>query len=491
MTTPGIDACLLARFDGTAPPPWLRRWLDAGLAGVVLFAGNIAGPEQLRTLVAQLREHNPDVLIAVDEEGGIVTRMEAAAGSSYPGNAALGALDEVALTGDIAGSIGALLARSGLSLNLAPVADLDGNPANPVIGVRSFGSDPVRVARHTAAFVTGVQDSMVGACAKHFPGHGRTAADSHLELPAVAATLPELLATDLVPFLAAIEAGVSCVMTAHVVYPAIDDVPATLSARLLSGVLRGDLGFDGVIVTDALDMAAIGDGAGSAAGAVAAMAAGADLLCLPAAPVAQRRARDTLKAALSDGELSRQRVTKAADRAAALARWVRPAPACDPDPALGAAAARRALLVDGPVASLTTAPFVLDAGGRMSVQLEDSAASLLGLLRERLPGTDGARLTGPADPQLLDRHLQASAGRPLVVVVRDAHRHEWQRQLLCRALAANPDAVVVGTGSVHDRGLAGRAYLGTRGASRASLTAAADLLAGRYSPGRGIDGLGT
>jgi Glycosyl hydrolase family 3 N terminal domain len=123
--TDGIDGCLLARFSGPAPP-WLRRWLDGGLAGVVLFAGNIAGPDQLRSLVAQLREHNPDVLIAVDEEGGIVTRMDEATGSSYPGNAALGAVDDVALTGQIAQSIGAMLAAAGLSLNLAPVTDLDG-----------------------------------------------------------------------------------------------------------------------------------------------------------------------------------------------------------------------------------------------------------------------------------------------------------------------------------------------------------------------------
>jgi beta-N-acetylhexosaminidase len=487
---PGIEACLLARFDGTTLPPWVRRWLDAGLAGVVLFAGNIAGPHQLRSLVAQLRAHNPDVLIAVDEEGGIVTRMEADTGSSYPGNAALGAVDDPDLTGEIARSIGAMLARTGVNLDLAPVADLDGNPANPVIGVRSFGADPARVAAHTAAFVTGVQVSKVGACAKHFPGHGRTAADSHQQRPAVSVTLPELLATDLVPFRAAIEAGVRCVMTAHVVYPAIDDVPATLSRRLLGDVLRNELGFDGVIVTDALGMAAIGDGPGSAAGAVAALAAGTDLLCLPAAPMAQRRARDTLSAALSGDELSASRVAEAADGVAALAQWARPVQANAPDPVLGAAAARRALLIDGPVAALAAAPIVLDAGGRMSVQLEDSAASLLGLLRQRLPGTDGARLTGAAEPRWLDARLRAAAGRPLVVVVRDAHRHEWQRRLLGRALAARPDALVVGTGTVHDRALAGRAYLGTRGASRASLTAAADLLAGRIPVGGSTDGLG-
>ena len=474
----GIEGCLLARFDGVVPPPWLLQWLDDGLAGVLLFAGNLSGPEQTRSVVRQLRSHNPHVLIAVDEEGGLVTRVEAASGSSYPGNAALGAVDDVTVTSAVAQSIGAMLAECGISLNLAPVADLDDNPVNPVIGVRSFGADPARVAAHTAAFVTGLQANMVAACAKHFPGHGRAGADSHVTLPSVAATLPELLATDLVPFRAAIEAGVRSVMTAHVMFPAIDEVPATLSRRLVSEVLRRELGFDGVVITDALGMAAIGDSAKTASGTIRAMAAGADLICLPADEAAQQRARDTLAAAFYGGVLSPDRVAEAAARVRALADWAHPDPVAAPDPALGAAVARRAMLAEGAVAPLIAPPYVLDAGGRMSAQLEDSAASLLGLLRARLPGTEGVVLRGAADLAALDERIAAAAGRPLVVVVRDAHRHDWQRELLVRSLAARPDVRVVATGATHDRALAGPWYLGTRGGSRASLIAAADVLTG-------------
>ncbi len=474
----GIEGCLLARFDGVVPPPWLLRWLDDGLAGVLLFAANLGSPEQTRSVVSQLRSHNPHVLIAVDEEGGIVTRVEAAHGSSYPGNAALGAVNDVTVTRAVAQSIGAMLADRGISLNLAPVADLDGNPANPVIGVRSFGADPARVAAHTAAFVTGLQANMVAACAKHFPGHGRAAPDSHVTLPSVAATLPELLATDLVPFRAAIEAGVRSVMTAHVVFPAIDEIPATLSRRLVTDVLRRELGFDGVIITDTLGMAAIGDSAKTASGAIRAMAAGADLICLPADEGGQLRARDTLAAALCDGVLSSDRMAEAAARVRALADWARPNPVAAPDLALGAAVARRAMLAEGAITPLRTPPYVLDAGGPISTQLEDSAASLLRLLRERLPGTEGIRLAGPADLAGLDERIAAAVGRPLVVVVRDAHRHDWQRELLRRSLAARPDARVVATGTTHDRDLAGPWYLGTRGGSRASLLAAANVLTG-------------
>jgi beta-N-acetylhexosaminidase len=475
----GIEGCLLARFSGVVPPPWLLQWLDDGLAGVLLFAANLGSPEQTRSLVKQLRSHNPHVLIAVDEEGGIVTRVEAASGSSYPGNAALGAVDDVTVTRAVAQSIGAMLAERGISLNLAPVADLDGNPANPVIGVRSFGADPARVAAHTAAFVKGLQANMVAACAKHFPGHGRAAADSHLTVPSIAATLPELLATDLVPFRAAIEAGVRSVMTAHVVFPAIDEIPATLSRRLVTDVLRRELGFDGVIITDALGMAAIGDSAKTASGAIRAMAAGADLICLPADETAQQRAKDTLTAAIFGGVLSPDRVVEAAARVRALADWAHPEPLAAPDRALGATVARRAVLAEGAITPLRTPPYVLDAGGRMSAQLKDSAASLLGLLRERLPGTQGIRLSGPADLAGLDERIAAAAGRPLVVVVRDAHRHDWQRELLHQSLAARPDARVVATGTTHDRALAGPWYLGTRGASRASLLAAVNLLTGQ------------
>jgi beta-N-acetylhexosaminidase len=243
-------------------------------------------------------------------------------------------------------------------------------------------------------------------------------------------------------------------------------------------VLRRELGFDGVIITDALGMAGIGDGAKRAAGAIRAMAAGADLICLPSEEAAQLRARDTLAAAFHGGVLSADRVAEATTRVRALADWARPHPVAAANPALGAAVARRAMLAEGATTPLRTPPYVLDAGGRMSSRLDDSAASLLGLLRERLPGTEGIQLTGPADLAGLDERIAAAAGRPLVVVVRDAHQYNWQRELLHRSLTARPDARVVATGTMHDRALAGPWYLSTRGGSRASMLAAANVLTG-------------
>jgi beta-N-acetylhexosaminidase len=467
---------MLARFHGTTPPDWLRRWLDEGLGGVLLFAANIAGPEQLCALTADMRTHNPDVLIAADEEGGIVTRVEARTGSSYPGNAALGAVDDTGLTRRVAASIGAMLAEGGVNLDVAPAADIDSNPANPIIGVRSFGADPGRVAAHTAAFVDGIQSHLVAACAKHFPGHGRADTDSHVVLPVVGASLQQLHDTDLVPFRAAIGAGVRSVMTAHVVFPEIDTVPATISRRFLAGLLREELGFDGVIITDALEMAAIGDSEASAEGAVAALAAGADLLCLPGEWAAQRHARDTLASAVRRGVVPRARVEESAARVRALAAWARASPVSAPEPAVGAEAAARALLVQTARLPLADLPYVIDAGGRMSGALDDTAASLLGVLRSRAPGVDGIRLTEP--PADLDAIIARAHGRPLLLAVCDAHRRPWQRDLMSGVLARRPGTLVVGTGTTRDAALADGNYLGTRGSGRANLEAVADVLLG-------------
>jgi len=470
----GLDTCMLARFHGTAPPDWLRRWLDDGLGGVLLFAGNITGPEQLLTLTEELRAHNPGVLIAADEEGGIVTRVEARTGSSYPGNAALGAVDDTSLTRRVAASIGAMLAGGGINLNLAPDVDVDSNPANPIIGVRSFGADPVRVAAHGAAFTAGVQSHRVAACAKHFPGHGRTNTDSHVVLPVVGASLQELRDTDLVPFRAALGAGVRSVMTAHVVFPEVDTVPATISRRFLSGLLREELGFGGVVITDALEMAAIGDSEASAEGAVAALAAGADLLCLPGEWAAQQRARDTLASAVRRGVVPRTRVEESAARVRALAEWAQASAVSAPEPEAGADAAARGLLVRAPGLPLAGLPYVIDAGGRMSGMLDDTAASLLGVLRSRAPGVDGIRLTElPGD---LDAVIARAQGTPLLLVVCDAHRRPWQQDLIGGVLARRPGTLVVGTGSTHDAALADGNYIGTRGSGRANLAAVADVL---------------
>lgn len=281
-----ILGTLLPGFLGPTLPGWLASLLRRGLAGVCLFGQNIETPAQTRRLTDAIVAANPDAIIAIDEEGGDVTRLHYRTGSPYPGNAVLGRLDDRSLTRASGAEVGQALREAGCNVTFAPSVDINSNPDNPVIGVRSFGTDPARVAAHGAAWIEGLQTSGVAATAKHFPGHGDTDADSHVALPRVDRSLAALNDREIVPFRAAIRAGTELVMTSHILLPQLDpDRPATMSPVIL-GSLRDDLGFDGVIVTDALDMAgaqAALDPAspqGLPGAALASLAAGCDLLCL-------------------------------------------------------------------------------------------------------------------------------------------------------------------------------------------------------------------
>ncbi|MGK5442411.1 glycoside hydrolase family 3 protein [Micromonospora sp. URMC 105] len=485
----GLAAAVLQPgFVGTTPPEWVCRWLGEGLGAVVLFARNVVDPGQLAALTATLRAERPDVLVAIDEEAGDVTRIESALGSSRPGNFALGAVDDPALTEEVARDLGVDLARLGVTLNYAPDADVNNNPANPVIGVRSFGADPQLVARHTAAWVRGLQSAGVAACAKHFPGHGDTQVDSHHDLPRIGADRARLDAGELVPFRAAVAAGVQAVMTGHLLVPALDEeLPATLSPRILGDLLRDELGFSGVVVTDAVEMRAVTDRYGFTGAAVRALAAGADAICVGgerADEDAARHLRDAIVAAVVAGELPEERLAEAAKRVGQLAAWTvaaradRPSAAGSPadGSAVGLAAARRALRVSGAATALPlVAPaHVVEFSPPRNIAIGPETpwgiAAPLAALR---PGTTSARFAEaevPAEP------TAGAGGRPVVLVVRDLHRHDWMRDAVERALTARPDAVVVELGVPEL--VVGRVHVATHGATRAGARAAAELLAG-------------
>lgn len=468
-----VDACMLLSFDGTTVPDDLVPWLQRGLGAVILFGQNITDRAQVAALVADLRRHAPDLLVGIDEEGGDVTRLDALAGSAYPGNRALGHVDDVVLTSDVAASIAADLAAVGINLTFAPVADVVTDPRNPVIGVRSFGSDPALVARHARAAVEGLQRVGVAACAKHFPGHGATTLDSHTDLPRVTGDLATIRARDLPPFEAAIAAGVRAIMTAHVVYEELDEVPATVSRRILTGLLREELGFDGVIVTDALKMAAIRDTIGVAEGAVQALAAGADLLCIDVDLAGQREAREAVLAAVREGRVDRTQLGASAARVHALQASSRPVRGPTGNPDIGLRAARRALVLDCRRLPLPSAPYVIDAGARPIAGIDGTSAGLLAALQRRDPATRGTVVHPPADVGPL---LEQADDRPVVLAVRDAHRQADQRALLEDVLAARPDAIVVGCGTADDAPLAAGRYIGTLGRARVNLQAAAEIL---------------
>ncbi|MBT8161980.1 MULTISPECIES: glycoside hydrolase family 3 protein [Arthrobacter] len=313
---------LMPGFTGIAVPVWILDAYDAGLAAVCLYGTNVASPVQLRELCAGLRSHAPNSLIAVDEEGGDVTRLHYRTGSNQPGNAVLGRLDDVELTAASASAIGHELAGLGINLNLAPDADVNSAADNPVIGVRSFGAEPDLVARHTAAWIRGLEDAGVASCAKHFPGHGDTTTDSHLSLPKVTADAATLDVRELAPFRALVAAGGATVMTSHILVEALDsDHPATFSSRILQDLLRGRMGFEGVIITDALDMAGASAQTGVPEAAVRALMAGADLLCLGSdtTPALFEQTLAAITRAVQAGRLPLERLADAAARTATLA----------------------------------------------------------------------------------------------------------------------------------------------------------------------------
>src|SRR3954469_7723910 len=208
---------LLPGFVGTTLPGWLESGLADGLGGICLFGHNVEDDQQLRDLTASVHAARPRALVAADEEGGSVTRIDLPAGSPWPGAATLGALDDEDATYDVALGLGARSRDLGLDLVLAPVLDVNSEPDNPVIGVRSFGASTELVSRHGAAFVRGLQDAGVLSCGKHFPGHGATRTDSHVGVPVLDHDEHTWRESDLPPFAAAIGAGVSSLMTAHVV----------------------------------------------------------------------------------------------------------------------------------------------------------------------------------------------------------------------------------------------------------------------------------
>ncbi|MFG2166815.1 glycoside hydrolase family 3 N-terminal domain-containing protein [Micromonospora chersina] len=465
---------LLAAYPGPIPPDWAVDLLADGLAGHTLFGTNIHDPAQVAATTAALRAGRPDVLIAIDEEGGDVTRLAHATGSPYPGNAALGAVDDVTLTRQVYAAIGAELAALGINLDLAPTVDVNTADENPVIGTRSFGADPARVAAHSAAAVAGLQSAGVAACAKHFPGHGATVADSHYELPTVDVPPAVLRERDLPPFAAVVDAGVRAVMTAHIRVPALTgDGPATFSRAVLVDLLRREYGFTGAVITDALEM----KGAALAAGgvgpaAVRALAAGADLLCIGAKVDADlvTHVVEEIVAALADGRLDRARVEEAAGRAAELAAWTAAGgtAARTPD-GLGYAAALRAVRVEGDVAGLT-APLVVQVHATSTIA-EGRVPWGLG---PHLAGAEEVRaVAGETDPDELRR---LAGERPIVLVGRHLHRLPGARELVDALAATHPVTVVEMGWPGGWRPAGARAFVTTYGASHANGRAAAQVL---------------
>ncbi|BFT74838.1 beta-N-acetylhexosaminidase [Paenibacillus sp. P36] len=310
-----VGQLFICGFDAIEPNPAITQLIEEyGLGGVIYFRRNVKDAHQLAQLSAELQEisrHSggQPLFIAVDQEGGMVSRIEKGA-TLLPGNMALGAA--FAPAGVYASSkiMGKELRQMGVNMNFAPCLDINNNPLNPVIGVRSYGETAAIVGDMGTHAVKGLQDMGVIATVKHFPGHGDTSEDSHHDLPVVPHSMERLMELELAPFIKAIEGGVDAIMTAHVVFAALEQngVPSTLSYRILTELLREELDFKGLIVTDCLEMKAISEGIGVAEGAVRAIEAGSDLILVSHTLERQVSAMEAVIAAVESGRIPESRI---------------------------------------------------------------------------------------------------------------------------------------------------------------------------------------
>ncbi len=445
---------------------------DLGLGGVVLFdAGgtgpgalpdNIVAPGQVLGLTAGLQGAAAILLlVAADQEQGPVMRIRDGV-TLLPDQLAQGASGRVEDARDAARVTGADLRALGVNVDFAPDADVNTNPANPVIGERSFGDDPAAVARLTAAAVSGFAAAGVAAAAKHFPGHGSTSVDSHLDLPVVASSRERLDAVDLVPFRAAIAAGVPMVMVGHLLATALDGAsPASLSAAVVTSLLRRQLGFDGVIVTDALNMAAVTRQNSPGEAAVRAVLAGNDLLLMPPRLV---EARDGLLTAMRTGRIPASRIDDSARRVLHL-KWrlahATQAPAGD-GPAVAARVAARSVALlaqDCGVLPLHTGRPVTVAGSSTAADRLRAALAARGIAVSA--PTAAARSGGAAGTTPVTIVLAGNAGPPA---------------------RATPGTVVVSTATPYHPPTGAAAWLATYSTDPASLAALAAVLTGAAPP---------
>jgi beta-N-acetylhexosaminidase len=512
---------IVAGFPGdAASPEMLAALRDLGPGGIVLFERNVSTLAGTRALVAaaSAAAGGPfPALVCIDQEGGRVARLRFRE-LGLPAMLALGAADDVALAERAGAALANDLRAVGANVDFAPVLDLALEPRSTVIGTRSFGDDPARVARLGAAVVRGLQSRGVAATVKHFPGHGATALDSHHEVPVVAAAEAELRGRDLLPFAAALVVGVRGVMTAHVLVPELDPKnPATLSPRILTGLLRGELRFDGVIFTDCLQMEAIAGGIGTVAGGVAALAAGADALLVSHDPALALALRDAVVAAVRAGELPLERLDAAVHRIDALRselagfraasdaaygdapgdadgglRGDAPGDA-DRDTGVSLEIATRAIaLIRGrphldrarPVTVVSFEGEVRDGVARTGAQ----RPSLSLALRQRNYRSELMRVAlEPEDSEIamLVDVLRAQGRRALVVIARRAHLHAAQRRAIGALLAVAPEAIVVSALEPFDI-LAfedATTVLCTFGDGEANVAALAEVLAGAAPAG--------
>lgn len=492
-----VGQLLFVGFEGLTAPDYLLDWLRAGrVGGVILFARNVASPEQIAALTDTLTANAPyGVIISIDQEGGTVARLRDGFTESPGAMALASAADSERLVEQTAGVLAAELRALGIHWDYAPVVDINHHVDNPSMGTRTFGSDPDRVSRLAVAAVRGLQAAGIAASPKHFPGAGNTSVDTHVALPALDTPLEQLRTVDLQPYRAVIAAGTASIMVTHVLYRALDpDHPSTLSPIVVRTLLRGELGYDGVVTTDCMEMQAITNHYGAAESAVLAALAGIDAILFSHTRERQEAAYAALLDAARSGRLPADVIDAANRRLAAFkAAYLLPRA----DRAVIRSADHLALMAQAARAGTTLvrsgAALPLDTGRSIGViefpsALESGISELDGLtgfsrlLRARVPTAEVVTMT---DPRHGDAALAlARRVETLILVTRSAHLNANRIALSQSAIDAARRTALVCLRNPHDAAALKGAdtVLCTCGDSAPSLAAAVDALLGDYVP---------
>jgi len=497
-----IGQLVMATVPGTEMDAETAARLQAGqYAGVVLFSRNIVSTPQTLALTAAIHEiltiDGLPPIIGVDQEGGRVGRLMAAA-TLTPSAMALGATGAPALVERIGYAVGRELRALGINTDFAPVADVNNNSLNPVIGTRSFGESPEQVSALVVAFARGLKRAGVAATAKHFPGHGDTQVDSHLDLPTIPHDLTRLRTVELPPFVAAIRAGVPLVMTAHICFPALepDGLPATLSPRILNGLLRAEMGFDGVIISDAMMMKAIDDHYGVVAGSVRAVIVGNDIvepLLVHDEPAVIAGLHDAVR----DGRLPMGQVDASVRRILFLKHWL----AGQPNVPVGVVGSHRDLVREAAEASVTlldARPGTLPIAANTSIAVIEFAlqsahaaeegqhapSPLRDAFEQRFANVRGIALDANEPGDLDAARRLVSEATALVIGTRDANLFPAQRAAIDALRDTDRPTVLISLRAPYD--LAdfpwAAAWIATYGDLPASLAVAAAICAGALPP---------
>lgn len=495
-----VGQLTMVGFEGLTAPRHILAWLENGrIGGVYLFARNIESPAQVRRLVAACRRAAKfPILVGIDQEGGSVARLREGFTES-PGAMALGASGDPQLAEDVAAMMGAELAALGVNWNFAPVADLARQSDNPSIGTRAVGRDPQLASDFVGAQVRGLQRAGVAATVKHFPGLGNSVIDTHVASAKVSGCLSGLYEEELPPFEAAIAAGVACVMLTHVVYEELDsERPATLSPRIVDGLLRDRLAYDGAVCTDCMEMKAITDRFAPGESAVFAVEAGVDMVMFSHTRAAQEAAFDALLEAAKTGRISADRIDQSLTRIQALKERfpLEGAPALDivggPQHRSLAAKAARAgvvLVKRGEALPLSSsAPIALiefAAGRQREADAADTPTPLASYLSQRRPHITCVCLD-PAGAENNRRLIKsiASNAETLILITRNAHLQPAQLRLAQFVCASAKEVVLICARNPYDAGriIGADTVICANGDSGPSLQAAVDALCGDFNP---------